>query len=898
MATLIEIGSLVLPSLDAGMEARRRALDLLRAAGEEEILAVGTASLLSDLMQWLIPCATDLRLQVVLVAEHGGGEIRFGFLQQDPMPQRRWDTAPAALRRRFTLTKDGTVTLGHPLGQTTRRSGLVERLREILARQSRHQLMESLRARNAELAEATERANEAARVKADFLANMSHEIRTPMNAILGLAHLTLKTDLAPRQRDYLRKVEASGKHLLGVINDILDFSKIEAGKLAVENVAFELQEVLSNVANLIGEKCQAKGLELVFDVARSVPGHLVGDPMRLGQILVNFGNNAVKFTERGEVNLRIEVEHETDRNVLLRFTVRDTGIGLTREQQGRLFRSFEQADSSITRKHGGTGLGLVISRDLAALMSGAVGVESEPGKGSSFWFTALCGKPATLPRDSRRPELAFDGKRALVVDDNDTARLVLEAHLQALGLAVATAASGEESLAAIAQHAAQGAPFDVVFLDWQMPMLDGVETARRIRALALDHPLQLVMATGFGREDVIEQARGLGIQSVLTKPLTLESIADCLARELGGASTAADDGDPRRDDPMQALLALSGARVLLVEDNDLNQEVATALLSDVGLVVDVAANGQLGLERVQHTDYDIVLMDMQMPVMDGVTATRLMRRDPRLQALPIVAMTANVMASDRQRCLEAGMNAVVGKPIDLHELSSALLRWVVKRPGLGMPVSRPSLAVAPGGTGTMLDIVGLDTVAGLARCRGDRALYASLLRKFANGQRDACPRIHKALRDGQYDDAERDAHTLRGVASSIGANAIAAVAAQLETRLRDRAPATELRKPLEQLARALAELIPALENAAPLDPGQTAAPDESPVLDPDALAALHALLCRLLEESDVSAFRLFRENAASLKPAFPATQWPALQAAAEAMDTDALLAALQAIRHE
>ena len=898
----MDLGNLFIPDVRAGHEARSRALELLRKAGADEMLALGTAAVLSDLIHWLVPRTKALQMGVAVMFGRNVSEARFSFSAPQPLAGNVWETAPGALRRRFALVGDGALELRCPLGPLDPDQAMLAGLREVLERQSRRQLMESLRNRNAELAVASEKASEAARVKAEFLANMSHEIRTPMNAILGLTHLAQKHARTPRVRDYLQKIEGSGKHLLGIINDVLDFSKIEAGKLSVERVPFELQEVLSNVANLIGEKCHAKELELVFDVPGSVPRYLIGDPMRLGQVLVNFGNNAVKFTERGEVDISVEVERETVDEVLLRFAVRDTGVGLTPEQQGRLFRSFEQADSSITRKHGGTGLGLVISRDLAALMGGTVGVESEPGKGSCFWFTARCGKDPTGKSLQTRSDVALAGKRALVVDDNETARLVLEGHLKTLGLRVVTVARGEEALDAIQREAAGPTPFDVVFLDWQMPGLDGVETGRRIRALAAG-PEHLIMATGFGREDVAEPARSIGIRAILTKPLSLEAIAACLAREFSDLPEPAEETAGSREDPMRALVVVAGARVLLVEDNDLNQEVASALLGDAGLVVDIAENGQLAVARVQQAAYDIVLMDMQMPVMDGVTATREIRRLPGFERLPIVAMTANVMAADRQRCFAAGMNDVVGKPIDLHELSSALLRWIARRPGLGTlpaPASdesapgAPTAATRPGtDEARFADIPGLEAASGLARCRGNRALYASLLRKFVNGQRDFPARFTQAMSEGRPGDAQREAHTLKGVAANVGAGGLAEAAAQLEALLREAAAPARLHAPLGNVARMLAAFIPALEQALQ-DDAAAGATVPVPDLDATALAAIRSQLRALLEEDDIAAFKLFRDHSAALTAGLDGARRSAMETAAEDMDTEALLAAFNA----
>jgi PAS domain S-box-containing protein len=614
------------------------------------------------------------------------------------------------------------------------------------------------------LVQALRAAEQASRAKGEFLANMSHEIRTPMNAILGLARLLEEARLGQTERTFIARMKTAARSLLGMLNDVLDFSRVESGQLALERTPFGLDDVLDSVSVLTACNAWAKGVEPVFSVGAGVPLQLVGDPMRLQQVLLNLMGNAVKFTEQGEVVLSIRVAGRDANKVRLTFAVRDTGIGIAREQQERLFDAFSQADSSTSRKYGGTGLGLAIARRLVALMGGHLAVCSEPGQGAEFGFEASFD---VAPQDA--PALPGRALRVLVADDNASACAALAEACASLGCEVERAAGGAEALALLRGERR----YDLALLDSAMPGLDGAtvfEYARADASIAL--PRCALVAADPERERLAAIADELGIGALLAKPVTPRALHEAIGRLLGAPAP-----EPVRSAPLAG--RLQGMRVLLAEDNLINQEVANYILVHAGARLEIAGNGQAAVSMLaEGGQYDAVLMDLQMPVMNGFEAAQAIRA-LGFDALPIVAMSANALDDDRRRALAAGMNAHLAKPIDVDELVDTLAR-LTGRVAAAAPASQAAMPALP----APACIPGIDLNATLARFGGSFANFVAVLRRLESSQGGTLDEVRALLRRGDRHGAQQLVHRLRGVAANLGASEVAALALDLEQALR------------------------------------------------------------------------------------------------------------------
>ena len=701
--------------------------------------------------------------------------------------------------------------------------------------------------------ERTKEAESANVAKSLFLANMSHEIRTPMNAILGFSHLALRTELSPKQADYVNKIKAASTALLGLINDILDFSKIEAGMLSLEKTHFQIRETLENATAISAVKAAEKGLDIRIAVDDGVPPTLLGDSLRLNQIILNLVSNAVKFTERGSVILAVRALERQGDDVVLEVAIRDSGIGMSEEQQKNLFRSFSQADNTMTRRFGGTGLGLAISKQLVELMGGTIRVDSQPGAGSTFTFTVRMqiGDTSKLVNAAQIEELR--GLRVLIVDDNPASREILHNLFETWSVHADLVASGNEAIAFLEAAEDRGTRYDLMLIDWKMPGMDGIEAVEALQASKkLTRLPTIMMVSAYAREDAMASARESGISAFLVKPIDPELLLsqitqfiDSEHRHQGAPAVAA------ASVPMVSP-ELRGARVLLVEDNEINSEVAFEILSDGGLVVELAANGRIACEMVldSNRSYDVVLMDVQMPEMDGIAATRKIRERVNADALPIIAMTAHAYEQERQNCFDAGMNDHVAKPVDPAILMRTLERWLQPRATGGASGSAAKTADATAvakvaAADLPAELPPFDIPTALARVNGKAPLLRKLILSFGTNYRAAAATLREDIASGALDDARRLAHTIKGVAGSLELRKVAEASRQLEDALAHR----ELMQVDDLVDRLDQALQPALAAARSLQPAEaTTETSEEVRLDEAGRAEAARLLGELREQ--------------------------------------------------
>ncbi|MEC3912426.1 response regulator [Sphingobium sp. CR2-8] len=759
---------------------------------------------------------------------------------------------------------------------------------------SNQRMGEEILAKNEALEDRTREAEEASRAKSLFLANMSHEIRTPMNAILGFCHLVARTDLDPKQKDYVTKIDKAGISLLRLINDILDFSKNEAGKLLLEAHPFDLRTAVENQVQLVAAEAEAKRVRIQSTIDSAVPRRLVADEMRFNQVVLNLLSNAVKFSEDGAVTISLDVAQQAGDKVMLQLAVRDTGIGMTQEQQASLFNSFTQADSSTTRRFGGTGLGLAICRQIVEQMGGTIAVESAPGEGSCF----TCAFSMKIEDDAEAMEIDVPASvrrlRVLAADDNPASRQIMQDIFAGWDMHIDLVASGEEALGAL--HTADGgdAPYDLLLLDWKMPGMDGMQTIKAMEAMTFrTHKPKALIVSAYGADDFVIDAQSCDIAGFLTKPVVPHTLIDTISGIFPLDATPVQPVAVATADVPMVAPHLRGLSVLLVEDNEINREIATELLGDAGLLVECAENGSIACDKVRANiaGYAAVLMDVQMPEMDGVTATKIIRESWSADRLPIIAMTAHAYEEEKQRCLKAGMNDHIAKPVDPALLVRTLDRWLQADQATAA-VAQTQSPKLPGAR--LPDILPpFDLKAALLRVNGKEALLHKLIVAFGDSYATVAHDLRTHIAIGLLPDARRLAHSLKGVAGSLELPGVQNVASDIERML----AGGELDDARLAIGRLESEIAPAIAAARSLSaPTVAAAPAATGVADRDAVTAAREALRELVRRRSLGARASFHHMADLMGLCSEARSAHGVFRALETLDYDTALALIDAER--
>jgi len=738
-------------------------------------------------------------------------------------------------------------------------------------------------------------AEAASKAKSDFVANMSHEIRTPMNAVIGLSDLALRAAPSPKLQDYLTKIRSASRSLLGIINDILDFSKIEAGKLDLESVEFDLRDIMRDLTNLLGVVATGKGLEFLALVAPNVPCWLIGDPLRLAQILTNLANNAVKFTHEGEIVVRVALAQKDSKRVTIHFSVKDSGIGLASDKIPKLFDSFSQVDGSTTRKYGGSGLGLTISKRLVEMMGGKIHVESELGKGSTFFFAIEFEFQEKAVEENVHTELG--GLKVLVVDDNKAAREILLEILSSVSIQATAVDSGERAVKELVD-AMDRKPYDLVLMDWNMPCMNGIDTAKEIDRdprLAVHIP-KIIMVTAYGYEEVMQQAQEAGLDGFLMKPVDQRLLFGTILEVFGKQPITRWGAGSVSKREAEAVEKIRGARILVAEDNEINQQVVREILEGAEMIVEMVTNGVEAVRAVSESAFDAALMDVQMPEMDGYEAARTIRLNLRQESLPIVAMTAHALKGDREKCLESGMNDHVAKPIDIEELLTTLAKWVKPAKRSPTPKKVPQETAESSRSEDLHEILdGIDTNAALRRLGGNKRLFKSLLIDFRRDFQKTAEEIKDAWNKRDIEAARRLAHTMKGVSGAIGADRLYASSIELETAMK-KGNEDEFHERLVTFENALEQVLESIkcfaDKATPAPSGESGEPESGAAFEAAKIRPLLLRLAELLRGNDFKAIECLESLKNELEDAGSEQELASLEACVGRFDFKAAYDAL------